>query len=109
MVEMGGDSVSCLPGKGRSVLPSPLGAMENPSMGLPIMVHCRSGGPPLAGPMMTAPEPPLRGERLRPPNRSVMNWRLPKQMVLPRGKPSPGEHSPPVTGMNTDDGTIKTA
>jgi hypothetical protein len=104
--EVGGDSASCLPGKGRSVQPSLPGAMGNPSIGLPIMVCCRSDGPLRAGTMMTAPEPPPRGERLRPLNWSVMNSRLPKRMVSPGGKPSPGERSPLVTGMNTDDGTI---
>jgi hypothetical protein len=35
MVEVGGDSALCLPEKRRSVLPSPPGAMWNPSLGLP--------------------------------------------------------------------------
>jgi hypothetical protein len=78
-------------------------------MGLLVMVHYRSDGPPWAGPMMTAPEPPPMGERLRPPNRLAMNSRLPKWMVLPRRKPSPGECSHVVTGMNANDGTIRTA
>jgi hypothetical protein len=80
MVEVGGDFAPCLP------------------------VPARSRGPPWARPMTTAPEPSLRGERLRPPNRSVMNSRLPKRMVLPRVKPSPEERLPPVTGTNADDG-----
>jgi hypothetical protein len=49
MVEVGGDSVSCVPKERRSVLPSPLGADGNPSMGLPIMVRCSSVGLPQAG------------------------------------------------------------
>jgi hypothetical protein len=108
-VEVGGDSAPCLPGKGRSVRPSPLGAMGNPSTGLPVMVRYRSGGPLRAGPMMMAPKPPLRGERLRPSNWSVMNSTLPKQMVSPKGNPLHGEHSPLVTGMNADDGAIRLA
>jgi hypothetical protein len=91
IVEVGGDSMSCLPRRRRrSVLPSPPGAMGNPSMGLPVMVHYRSGGLPWAGPITMALEPPPRGERLRPLNRSMTNSILPKRMVLPRGKPSPG-------------------
>jgi hypothetical protein len=106
---VGGDSMPCLPGQRRSVLTSLPGAVGNPSIGLPIMVHCRSGGPPRPRPMTTAPEPPLRGERLRPPNQSATNLRLPKKMVLSVGKPSPGEHLPPVAGTNVYDGTIRTA
>jgi hypothetical protein len=49
------------------------------------------------------------GGRLRPLNRSTTDSRLPKRMVLPRGKPSPRELSPPVMGTNADDGTIGTA
>jgi hypothetical protein len=108
MVEVGGDSVPCLPGK-RYVLPSPPGATGNTSTGPPIMVRCRSSGPSWVGPMTMAPEPPPRGERLRLSNQTAMNSRLPKQMVFLRGKPSPGERSPPVTGANADDGTIRTA
>jgi hypothetical protein len=91
------------------VLPTPPGAMGNPLMGLPVMVRCKSVGPPRAGPMMMAPEPPSSGERLRPPNRSVMNSRLTKWMVLPWGKPTHGEFSSPVTETIVDDGTIRTA
>jgi hypothetical protein len=50
-----------------------------------------------------------KGGRLRLPNRSATNSSLPKEMVLPRGKPSPGECSPLVMGTNTDDRTIRTA
>jgi hypothetical protein len=74
--------MSCLPGKMRLVLPSPPGSVGNPSMGLPIMVHCRSDGPQRVGSMTMAPELPLRGKRLRPLNRSATNSRLPKQMVF---------------------------
>jgi hypothetical protein len=99
----------CLPEKGRSVLTSPLGAMGNPSLGSPIMVHCRSSGPPWVGPMMTAPEPSPRGERLRPSNWSLMKSRFPKQMVSPREKPSRDKCLPPAAVTNTDDGTIRTS
>jgi hypothetical protein len=106
IVEVGGDSTPCLPRKMRLVLPSPPGAMGNPSMGLPVMVRCRSGGLPQAGAMAMAPEPSPRGVRLRPPNRSMTNSRLPKRTVLPRRKPSLGEYSPLVTEMNVVNGTI---
>jgi hypothetical protein len=54
--------MSCLPGKKKSVLPSPPGAVGNPSMGLLVMVCCRSGGLPQVGHMTAAPESPLTGE-----------------------------------------------
>jgi hypothetical protein len=107
MVEMGGAFTLRLPGKRRSVLPSPLGAVGNPSVGSPIMVCCRSGGPSRAGPMTMAPEPSPMGESLRLLNRSVMNSRFPKQMVLSREKPSHDKCSLPVVMMNADGGTIR--
>jgi hypothetical protein len=57
VVEVRGSSVPCLPREGRSVLPSLLGVVGNPSVESPIIVHCRSGGPPWAGPMTMVPEP----------------------------------------------------
>jgi hypothetical protein len=76
VVEVGEVSMPCLPGKGRSVLPSPLRVMGSPSMGPPIIVHYRSGGSLQVGSMTMAPEPSLRGERLMPPNQLMMNSTL---------------------------------
>jgi hypothetical protein len=56
-----------------------------------------------------APEPSAWGERLRPPNQSVMNSRFPKQMLSPREKPSHDKHSLPAVVMNANDGTIGTS
>jgi hypothetical protein len=54
------------------------------------------------------PERSLRGERLKPPNRLVMNSILLKQMVSPREKTSIVERLAPMAKMSTDDGTIGT-
>jgi hypothetical protein len=53
-----------------------------------------------------APEPPPRGERLRPVNQLAMNSRLPKWMALPRENPSHRKRSLPVAAMNANDGTV---
>jgi hypothetical protein len=78
VVEAGMALVSCLLGEGRSVLPSPTGAVENPSAESPVMVHCGSNGPPWAEPIATTSEPSPMGERLMPPRRLMRNSRLPK-------------------------------
>jgi hypothetical protein len=65
VVEPGGASTSCLLGEGRSVLPSLLGAVGNPSVEYPAMVHCGGGGPLWAGPMMMTPE--VVGDELKTP------------------------------------------
>jgi hypothetical protein len=57
VVEVGGAFTPCLLGEGMSVLPSPLGAMGNPSAESPAMGYCGGGGPMGAGPVMTTPEP----------------------------------------------------
>jgi hypothetical protein len=108
IVKVGGAFMPCLLGKGRLDLPSPLGVVGCPSMGPPLMAHCRSGGSPRAGLVTMLHEPSIRGERLKPSNRSVMNSRLPKWMVPPSEETSCGRCSPPVVAINADHGTIGT-
>jgi hypothetical protein len=49
------------PWSGRSILPSLLGVVGNPSIEYTIMVRCRSGVPSWVGPIMMAPEPSQGG------------------------------------------------
>jgi hypothetical protein len=98
-----------LQGEMRSILPSPFRAAGNPSAVSPVIAHYGDDDPLRAEHMTTAFEPPPMGERIRPPKRSAMNSRLPKQMVSPREKPSHNKHSPPMATMSTNDGTIRTS
>jgi hypothetical protein len=49
------------------------------------------------------------GERLKPPNRSVINSRFPKWMVSLREKLSHDKRSPPAVVVSANDGTIRTS
>jgi hypothetical protein len=92
----------------RSILPSPSEVMWNSSTESPIMARSGDGGPPRAEPITIESEPSPMGERLRPPKRSVMNSRLPKQIVSPREKPPHDRWSQTAASASTDDGTIGT-
>jgi hypothetical protein len=81
VVEVGEAIASGFPGKGKSVLPFPLGAVGNPLVGFPTKVRCGGGVPPRADLMAVVPEPFPRGERLRPSKQSDMSSRLLKRTV----------------------------
>jgi hypothetical protein len=71
------------------------------------MAHSGDGVPPWVEPIMAASEASSMGERLRLPKRSMMNSRLPKQMVSPKEKTSLNRRSPSAATMSADEGTIK--
>jgi hypothetical protein len=108
VVKVGGASMPCLPGEGRSVLPFLLGIFMNSSVESLVTVHYRSGGPPWKGPMTMTPEPSLGGEALAAESVSD-ELEIPKQMVLPRKKPSHNKHSSLASAPCVDDGTIGTS
>jgi hypothetical protein len=60
-------------------------------------------------PMAAASELSLQEEQLRLPKQSMMNSRLPKQMVSSREKPPRDRHSSSVATVNAVEGTIGTS
>jgi hypothetical protein len=91
MVEVGGDSVLCLPGKRRSVLPSPPGAAKNPSMGLPVMVCCRTHD--------NGTRAAFDGGEAQAAESVGNELEAPKADGFAKGKPSPRECLPLVRGQ----------
>jgi hypothetical protein len=73
------------------------------------MARSRHGGPLWVEPVVTASKPSPLGERLRPLKQSVMNSRLPKQMVSLMEKPPHDRHSTSAAMASTDEGTIGTS
>jgi hypothetical protein len=71
-------------------------------------VVSREGDPLLTIPTNMAPELCSWGERLRWPRQSVMNFRLPKWMVLPGAKLTPVELLSLVMNESFGDGSIGT-
>jgi hypothetical protein len=105
VVAMGEDRapVLCLREEGRLEPPSPLGAMKNSSVESSIMAHSGIGVPLRGEPMKVTPKSFLLGERFRLLKQSVMNSRLPKQIVSPREKPLHVKHSPLVEIVSADE------
>jgi hypothetical protein len=101
--------MSCHRGERMSILPFPSEAMWNSSTKSPVMARSGHGVPPWVEPMTAASEPSPMQERLRPPKQSVMNSRLPKQMVLLGEKTSHNKCSPFATMVSADEGTIRTS
>jgi hypothetical protein len=89
------------------VPPSLPKAMWNSSMESPIMAHSGDNGLLWVEPAMVASEMSLLGERLWSPKQSVVNSRLPKQMVSLREKPPHDRHSSLATTVSADEGTIR--
>jgi hypothetical protein len=109
VVGVGEASVSCLRGEGRVSPPSLFEAMWNSSVESPVVARDGDGGPQWVEPMAVASELSLQGERFRMLKQSMMNLRLPKQMVSPRDKSSCDEHSPSAVTVIVDEGTIETS
>jgi hypothetical protein len=89
VVVMGIVGVTTLHPQGLEIpeLPPPPEAMSPSSEDSSRMV-CRYGNPLCTIPMNMAPESFPSGERLRSPKRSVMNSRMPKQIVSPGVSPT---------------------
>jgi hypothetical protein len=98
----------CLMREGRSYPPSPSDVVWNSSVESHIMARSGDGGPLWVAPMTVASEPSLPRERHRPPKKSAMNSRLPKQMVSPRENPPHVKRSPSTVTVIPDEGTIRT-
>jgi hypothetical protein len=96
-------------GEGRLVLSSPSGAVGDPLLESPIMVHRGCSGSPWAEPMAMTSELSPMGERLRPPTRSIMNLSRLKRIVLPRENPPHVRHSSSAVMAIEDNGTIGTS
>jgi hypothetical protein len=106
----GGRSPCDIPSRRGEVDPPSLSeAMWNSSVESPIMARNGDGGPLRVEPMMAVSESSLLGERLIPLKQSMMNSRLPKQMISPREKPLYDRRSPSEVTVSADDETIGTS
>jgi hypothetical protein len=96
-------------GEGRPHHPPPLQAMWNSLVESSIMAHCGDGGPLRVEPMKVVPEFLLLGERLRLPKLSMMNSKLPRQMISLWKKPQHVKRSLSTEMVSRDERTIGTS
>jgi hypothetical protein len=93
----------------RSLELSPSSEIVSPSSKSTSRVVCKDGDPLCTIPTKMAPQSPPSGERLRRPKRSVVNFRLPKQMVSLGMSPTSFVLLPLETKVSFGEKTIRTS